>query len=451
MTQEILQAPGQINLNEITLFSFNKGVYINLLDYLVEVNLYESIFDPVVTGSILLSDSRNLTSFFPLVGDEYLFINVKTPTLTDEYSIYKTFRIFSVENKNYANDGSTIIYELGIMSSEGFNDVLNPIYKSFEGTPSKIINDIFIDYIQANRNISLGATNNATTKTPLYFLEYPANKLKFISPGWTPIQCINWLAGKCLPPAGKAANFLFWETTKGFYFGSMDNILSNLDTYSIGEYVYSETYIKTLSVEDKYKSMYAIKDLSIETAVNQLDNSRLGYLASVLLDVDVYNKTYEFNSYDHSTEFDKYAHLNSTDSYPLFDKNIIRNPFAYGKINYSNPKLFTKVENNFDQIPKITFGNRRSNLLELNNFKMQIVIPGRTDVEVGNTIKIVFPKGEPGALTSKDKTNSKQDMAYTGYYLITNLSHKINPKTHFITMNVVKDSFSAAEYNKAKQ
>ena len=82
---------------------------------------------------------------------------------------------------------------------------------------------------------------------------------------------------------------------------------------------------------------------------------------------------------------------------------------------------------------------------------MQIVIPGRTDVEVGNTIKIVFPKGEPGALTSKDKTNSKQDMAYTGYYLITNLSHKINPKTHFITMNVVKDSFSAAEYTKAKQ
>jgi hypothetical protein len=271
-----------------------------------------------------------------------------------------------LENKNYVNDGSTIIYELGIMSTEGFNDVLNPIYKSFEGTPSKVINDIFIDYIQANRNIITGSD----IKTTLTFLEYPKNILKFISPGWTPIQCINWLAGKCLPSAGKAANFLFWETTKGFYFGSMDKILSKLDTYTIGEYVYTETYIKTLSVEDKYKSMYAIKDLSIETAVNQLDNSRLGYLASVLLDVDVYNKTYAFNSYDHPTEFDKYAHLNSTDSYPLFDKNIIRNPFAYGKINYSNPKLFTKVENNFDQIPKITFGNRRSNLLELNNFNI---------------------------------------------------------------------------------
>ena len=131
MSKEILQAPGQIEINEIKLISLNKGISISLLDYLVEINLYESVFDPIVTGSIILSDSRNLTSLFPLIGDEYLFINVKTPSLTDKDSIYKTFRIYSLENKNYVNDGSTMVYELGIMSTEGFNDVLNPIYKSF--------------------------------------------------------------------------------------------------------------------------------------------------------------------------------------------------------------------------------------------------------------------------------------------------------------------------------
>ena len=82
---------------------------------------------------------------------------------------------------------------------------------------------------------------------------------------------------------------------------------------------------------------------------------------------------------------------------------------------------------------------------------MEVVIPGRTDVEVGSTVKIIFPKGEPGALTSQDKTTSKQDTAYTGHYLITNLSHKINPKTHYITMDVIKDSFSKEMYTEAKQ
>ena len=38
---------------------------------------------------------------------------------------------------------------------------------------------------------------------------------------------------------------------------------------------------------------------------------------------------------------------------------------------------------------------------------------------------------------------------YSGNYLITNLAHKINPKTHYITMNVLKDSFNTKSYNKA--
>ena len=37
MSQEILQAPGQIEINEINLISLNKGISISLLDYLVEL------------------------------------------------------------------------------------------------------------------------------------------------------------------------------------------------------------------------------------------------------------------------------------------------------------------------------------------------------------------------------------------------------------------------------
>ena len=80
---------------------------------------------------------------------------------------------------------------------------------------------------------------------------------------------------------------------------------------------------------------------------------------------------------------------------------------------------------------------------------MQMVVPGRTDLEAGNVIKIIFPKGTPGAISSDEKSARVNDQLYTGYYLITNLSHKINPKSHYITMNVVKDSFPKTEYYKA--
>jgi hypothetical protein len=36
-------------------------------------------------------------------------------------------------------------------------------------------------------------------------------------------------------------------------------------------------------------------------------------------------------------------------------------------------------------------------------------------------------------------------MLYSGYYLITSINHKINLKTHYITMTVVRDSFASKE------
>ena len=80
---------------------------------------------------------------------------------------------------------------------------------------------------------------------------------------------------------------------------------------------------------------------------------------------------------------------------------------------------------------------------------MEVTIPGRTDLEVGNIIGITFPKSPGAPLTKSSKTNSAHDELYSGNYLVTNLSHKINPKTHYITMNVLKDSFNTKSYNEA--
>jgi hypothetical protein len=446
MSEELLQAPGQVNITEMILFSGGKRL--SIIDYLVELNLYESIFNPVVSGTLTLSDSTNLLSLFPLIGEEFIFLNIVTPSLDDGARIFKTFKVYSIANKAYAKDGSTLIYQLNIVSTEAFNDTLNPLFKAFKGTPEEIVNNIFMNYLQAVRNAPLSSYNNndEASKTSLTFLDSPSNVLKFVSPGWSPIQCINWVASKSLPAKNKAANFLFWETTKGFYFGSTDKIFANLGKVNNGTYVYSESFINTLGPDEKAKAMYSIKSLSIEKTLDQLDNTRTGYLSSTLIDINLYNKTFKNIVYDHANKFGGYSHLNENEAVPLFDLSTPRNPSGYIEVNYSTPKLHNTIDTNFDQISKYMHGNRRSNMLELNNFKMELVVPGRTDLEAGTIIKIIFPKGTPGALSKDQKLEDTNDKLYTGYYLITNLSHKINPKTHYITMNVVKDSFPKIEY-----
>jgi len=184
MSEELLQAPGQVNITELILFS--EGKRLNILDYLVELNLYESIFNPVVSGTLTLSDSTNLLSLFPLIGEEFIFVNILTPSLDDGSRIFKTFKVYSIANKAYAKDGSTLIYQLNIISTEAFNDTLNPLFKAFKGTPEEIINNIFLNYLQAVRNAPLSSyakNSDDAVKTSLTFLDSPNKVLKFVSPG----------------------------------------------------------------------------------------------------------------------------------------------------------------------------------------------------------------------------------------------------------------------------
>jgi hypothetical protein len=188
--------------------------------------------------------------------------------------------------------------------------------------------------------------------------------------------------------------------------------------------------------------MMSIRELSIKKNFDQLSNNNNGYLASRLINVDLYNKKYEVYDYDHAQKFANYTHLETGKVTPLFDVNTARIPDSYKKLNYSHAKLHTDIDNNFDEIIKNISGNRRSNLIELGNFNMSITIPGRTDVEVGNIIQILLPDQKT---FEKNNLETAEDDLYSGYYLITALNHKVNALGHFIKMTVTKDCFKASE------
>lgn len=443
-TQEILDSPGQVQIDNLVLISFRKQGFLNLTDYLVELNLYEDIFDATVSGDIVLSDSRNLINAFGMVGEEYISLTIRTPTLGSDKSISKIFKVHALSDKMYAKDGSTLVYKLSFMSLEIFQNILNPIYRAFSGKPEEIVTRLYQDYLAVNRNIQVSGEPASDIKSPLTIFGETANTLKFVSPGWNAIKCIFWICNNTVPANEKSANFLFWETTKGFYFGNFETILSNPSKASIGNYVYSSSAITTNDEEDQKntKFMFNIRSLSVAKTYDQFDNLRKGYVASRLVDIDIYNKKYQTVDYDHGVNFARYSHLEKEKPVPLFDQNCARNPITYLETNFSSPNLHTGIKNNFSEQAKNIRGNRISNILELNNFQLELTIPGRTDIEAGQTIYIKFPKKQPGALTSQDKNSAEYDNLYSGYYLITHINHKINPRTHYVTMNVTKDSLS---------
>lgn len=442
--EEILDTPGQVQIDNLVLISFRKNNYLDITDYLIELNLFESIFNPFLTGDILLTDSRNLIREFGLVGGEYLSITLRTPTFPTDKSISKIFRVSSLEDKTFIKDGSTLVYKLTFTSIEMFQDLLNPIYRAYEGKPEEIIKTIYEEYLMTNRNVRLSDDPVEDAKTPLTFFGETSNTLKFVSPGWSPLQCINWTCSKTLPANEKSANFLFWETTKGFYFGNLDTIFNKPEVASIGTYVYSSPRITALDENDiaNLTFMFNIRSLKVQKVFDQLQNLMAGYISNRVINVDIVNKGYENVDYDHGENFNNYSHLEKKQAVPFFDETVESNPSYYRKVNFSNPGLHSGFLENFSEKEKNIWGNRRSNMIELANFRMELVIPGRTDIECGQTIYVKLPKKNPGGLIQESKNFYQDDDMYSGYYLITSLNHKINTRTHFITMSVTKDSLS---------
>ena len=91
--QDGLQTPGEVSIEDLTLIAPN-GISISLQDYFIELNLYESIYSNVMSGEIILSDSSNLIRYFPITGEEYLSVKLRTPGFddSDRYKIQKIFR-----------------------------------------------------------------------------------------------------------------------------------------------------------------------------------------------------------------------------------------------------------------------------------------------------------------------------------------------------------------------
>ena len=443
-TQASLQGPGEINIEQLFLVSSNGSL--SLFDYLVELNIYESIFNNVLSGDVLLSDSRNLIKEMNIIGDEFLIVKVSTPGL--DKSIYKTFRVTSVEDRMLVRDQNTQIYKLRFISREALEDTLNPIYNAFNGQIDTIVNKIFTDNLNnINRSFVYNDTNNSISegndKTELIVFSEAANKIKFVSPGWTPFKCLNWLAKKTLPKSGQACNFLFWESNKSFLFGSLEDIFKQ--QRSIGNYEYKATGVLGPS-DSTIEKMALIQSVTVLNGLDHLENLDNGYFASKLVAIDIFKKQRIITDYDHVTKFSSYTHIAGDGALPLFSqKNVSRNLNSHTRVYPTLSKLHTGIDENFNDKMGDLYGNRLSNLIELNSLKLNISIYGRTDVEAGHMINVKFPDMSP--VDETDITSEHLDARYSGNYLITSIHHKINFIKHMMSIEIVRDSLSPSTTN----
>lgn len=434
MLNDAIGFPSQVSIDYLKLISI-EGYVVDLNDYLVEINIFEDIFNNFLSGQIMLSDSRNLIAKMPIIGNEYLLVKFETPTMG--ITIDKIFRVYSVDNISAARDNNTRTYVLNFTSIEAISDSAIAIFRPFSGLISDIAGEIYTTFLQTP-SVPKFEDNDIKFIEDSFrpFLVLPTkNKVKFISPGWSPAKCLNWLASKAISEDDGAPDYLFWETTtNGFLFTSIEDIAKTFNETGLIKGTYYHSPTGNFDTEEIVDKMFIAERFEVVNFVDNLKNSMSGYFGSTLGTYDVYKKTYIPYAYNHIEGYSSMSHFG--DGIAPFNANTPINPIQNLKFYPVNPKLFSGIKENHTEVTPRIHGRRLARMNELNNFRVNITVPGRTDMYAGAVVNFIYP--DTGVMN--EASQDPRDPLLSGIYLVTAIRHKINFRSHTMIMEMVKDS-----------
>ena len=423
-SSQVLRFAGDVTIDKVKIITA-KGFYQDVGAQVINVQFYEDLFAPFITGSLILKDSLDLVNLFPFIGEEYLELEISTPTL-DKNNIKGKYYIYKMTNREMSGDKS-VVYQLHFISVEAVVDLNKKTSRVFGDKISKMIEPFIKD-----KTFGLESDKKV-------IIEDTLNNTKYISNYWTPIENIMYLADTAIN-TNRSPSYVFFENRDGFYFISLERLYTNA---VFQDFVYDK-YTRDDrpgggSVRNPEKDFKRILEISIPTAFDYMDRIRSGMLSSRQVSYDVTKKTYSAKNYNMFQRFEQQKHLNK---YPInSDRSIFR--AASRIINY--PKNFGNF-NGFGDVTNAKSNQERISLLKLAEAnKINITVPGRCDYTVGQKIKLDLKRIEP--LSKKDGDTT--DKMFSGNYIIAAINHYVDREKHECYMEIIKES-SMMDMNRTK-
>lgn len=409
-----LQAAGDITIESIVITTA-KGFYQDITNQVSGLSIYEDIFSPFITGDITIKDALDLLNVFPLIGEEFLHLKLKTPTL-NHGNIDAKFYITKMRDRQPTGDRG-YLYQLQFISEEALIDVNKKISKSFGGRCSDIAKQVLMDSQHGFqlKNVSIEPTSNRT---------------KYTSNFWSPVKNMNALCDTSINENG-SASYVFYQDRYGYNFVSLES-LCKTEVYQ--EFVY-DNYIRDVKEDGKSsknvtETFKRIKDVKIPVAYDYIDRSTNGMYGSKLYTYDIITKKYNNINYDMMQNFKNQYHLNK---FPIISS---KSTYRYNSMIIAMTKDSDSYSGFGDVTNASSIQNRVSLMTQLNAHKLEIIVPGRLDYTVGLRVNLIFYKNQP----TEEKDTQIIDEMFSGSYLISAINHFISRSSHECTIEVIKDS-----------
>lgn len=441
-----LRYPTEFHLQTLNLVTpLGRNGTINLMPFMIELNLYEDLYSSTISGEIVLQDALGLISGFTFNGTEFLEVQLKK-TVNDNIFYSRNFRVYKVGKRVTGESNSYEVYTLVFCSEEFLLSEQYRLSKSFKGQEiSSIVSNIFTEYLKVKQNNSKQV-----------FIEQTIGTYDFILPNKKIFETVNWLSTYAMANES-AGDFVFFENSKGYFFTSLSSL------YKTPVYATYRFDPKNIS-DDMNQKLYNVSDFEVLNFYDTLSGISNGTFANKVITLNVLQR--KVNRTSAVFNYNNYLTISSN-----LNPNPIINNYRnrLGAAMYDMPPVTipgleagclrmspsnSEDKKNEGVIQKEAIDsvandinierympNRVAKLALANYTRIKVTIPGDPNLTVGRVVNFETYKIETSTYTtSRSNPTRPLDPLYSGKYIVTAVRHIVKNSEYITIVEMCKDS-----------
>jgi hypothetical protein len=432
MTLDIRQST-QFTIKQLALVT--KVGSVDITGLYEEINLFDSVVMPCMSGNIVIRDAVGLTANLLLDGSEYIIVKITKDDLGNgtHFNYDRTFRIYKQTNRKNINQNSEM-YVLHFVSSELIFSEQQKINQHFKGNYHTLAKLVLNDYLKVPFQAS-----------KIGIMEPTSGIHSIIVPNLSPFNTMNWIIKRAVDMNG-LPNYLFYQNKIGYNFVSLSTLLS---AASIMDINFRPKNLPNINEnEDSMGNEFTgARDYKILSQFNVLDSIRDGVYAGKFIGFDPLMRKKQTHKVNFNDIWDKSKHANKyrsvstaynrsgIDPGEMYDGKVSMFPFSSTRINNAytvknDIATATIIDNTHNYILQ-----RKSIFSNLMQNRIQITLPGNFALSSGFNVSL--------DMKSRFNDNGEpNDDSVFGKYLIIASRHVIKYDRHETILEVATDSSS---------
>ena len=415
------------------------NVDVELREVVQDIEIFEHIHKPYLTGFIYLIDNENMFQNIDILGAEKVTVAVKS-LREDTIVVKKNFYISKVLNTDKVNDNiQTVAFHI----TEDISYVSNAlnVNRYYSGKATKIIRNIASEFL--DKELESADTDK--------------QKLSLIVPNLNPIEAMNWICSRSTNRDGYP--FFLYSTLVGdkLQFNDLGTLLQTPVMNADVTYKYSSKATKSDDPDTKRRTIFSHKFMgATEDLIKSIQKGIIGSKYEYIDSLDEKHKSFKFDvlkdlllpAVDTGAIQANQPNFAFSDEYKINGKSLNRldsrtitqvgGSGAYREVDEGAYPLSYREAANDAEYKLEIISRAMDNMIKKNPLSIITdgidFLDGDKHVTIGNNLRVEFEASKP----DRDGGEEAIDVKKSGDYLIFAARHMFKKERYDVALTCIK-------------